>query len=248
MSTRPETALHRLDDLRRVGEALGVAAGLKPARAALLATHLLWHDAAGLPEHGLATLPALLAGGYDPKAEPRVVAERTSLVDLDGRGGLPPLTLIRAAEIAAEKARDSGVGLVRVANIAATGPSAALVAEIAVGPAVGMVLSGSIALALPSANGLPVIFDSALGGELPGPAAEIAGPWLLLAPEGGVLVGAIGVAGPEALAALHARVAALLGGHKSGPGTLRPEAWGARRREARERGVPMAMDRLQARG
>lgn len=246
MPTRVNLPLYRLDDLRRLGEAIGVAAGLKPARAALLASLRLWYDAAGIPDHGLAALPKELGGRFDPRAEGRVSAERTSVVDLDGGGGIPSLILARAAEIAVEKARESGVGLVRVSNIEVAGPSAAVVAEIAVGPAAGMVLGLSIALALPSANGLPVVFDSALGGETPEVLLPMTGPWRLLAPEGGLIVGALGVAGSVALAEMHARVSALLAGMGEAPGLILPEVWEARRRVARERGVAMVMNELRA--
>ena len=46
------------------------------------------------------------------------------------------------------------------------------------------------------------------------------GPWRLLAPEGGLIVGALGVAGSVALAEMHARVSALLAGMGEAPGLI----------------------------
>ena len=67
-----ELAHYRLDDLRRFATALGTALGVPPTRAAELASHLLWFDAAGLADFGIATLPAWLerieARGVEPAA------------------------------------------------------------------------------------------------------------------------------------------------------------------------------------
>jgi LDH2 family malate/lactate/ureidoglycolate dehydrogenase len=241
-------ARYRLDDLRRFGAALGAAAGLAPARAAALATHLLWFDAAGRADFGLATLPAYLdridGRAIDPAAEGRVVAERAATAEIDGGNGVPPLVLSRAAAIAGEKARDAGVGLVRVAGLGAIASAAAVAAEMAVGPEVGALLGPgpSWTLALPSAEGLPAVFDSDLAGGqgmLPG-VVEALGPWRVLAPEGGWLVVAVAVGGAGALSAFRDRVAALLGGREEAPGLLLPGPWDDRRRRARERGIPLA--------
>ena len=115
--------IHRygFDELRRFAAAIASAAGLAPARALALASHLLWFDAAGAPTLGIATLPSWLeeidGGRLDPLAVGRVVSERTTLALLDGENGLPPLILERAAELAVEKARESAVGLVRVVGV-----------------------------------------------------------------------------------------------------------------------------------
>ncbi len=252
---------YRLDDLRRFATALGIALGVPPTRAAELASHLLWFDAAGLATFGIATLPAWLerieARSVEPAVAGRVTAERTSLVVLDGQNGLPPLILARASELAVEKARDAGVGLVRVANLGPTGPAAAVAAEMAVGPVAAAILGPgpSWSWAFPSAEGLPAVFDSALG---PGPTRTttrsrrpnspnlLMAPWIAaLAPEGGWLVAAIAVAALESLSSFHERVGATLDAVREWPNGLLPGPWEARRRIAREGGVPLAAEAIE---
>ena len=70
-------------------------------------------------------------------------------------------------------------------------------------------------------------------------------PWIAaLAPEGGWLVAAIAVAALESLAAFHERVGATLDAVREWPGGLLPGPWEARRRIAREGGVPLAAEAM----
>ena len=246
---------YRLDDLRRFASALGSAVGLNPVRAATLATHLLWFDAAGASPFGIETLADWLerieARQVDPAAEGRVTRESIGTAILDGQNGPPPLILERAGGVAVEKSRDAGVGLVRVENIGPVGPSACVVAEMAIGPTAAMALGPgpSWALALPSGEGLPAVFDPALeAGQDRGKGGAARPPvsaWLdsvaawasAIVPEGGWLVGAIAVARFEPLASFHERVGAAMRGAEGSPGRLVPVPWEARRRDAREHGV-----------
>jgi LDH2 family malate/lactate/ureidoglycolate dehydrogenase len=241
----------RIDDLRRFASALGMAAGLIPARAAALVAHLLWFDTAGAPRFGLATLPGWLdrieQGTVNSKAEGRIVSEHAGTVVLEGQRGLPPLVLARAAALAGEKARDVGVGIVRVTGLGPTGPAAALAAEMAISPEIGFILgpSSSWTLALPSAEGLPAVFDSALAGTSalnPRPAAPAAlkslvGPWALMTPDEGWLVMALAVSAIEPLATFQERVSAAVKQCGEAPGQLLPGPWEACRSEAREHGL-----------
>jgi LDH2 family malate/lactate/ureidoglycolate dehydrogenase len=235
---------YRPDDLRRFAAELLAQAGLSPTRASALATHLLWHDAAGLPAYGVASLADWLERverrAVDPAAEGRVIAEMTGTAVFDGQNGVPPLLLARAGGLAVEKAREAGLGLTRVLHVEPAGPAAAVAAEAAVGPYVGAVVGhdGSWSLAVPAPEGLPAVFDSSLAGAagatLPGPALSWAAP---LVPENGWLVAAVAVGALEPLATFHERVADWLANQGDGSAMLRPDAWEARRREAREHGV-----------
>lgn len=252
---------YRLDDLRRFASALAAGVGVPPARASALASHLLWFDAAGVAPLGIATLPDGLerieAGAVDPKTEGVVVSERSSTTVLDGRQGVPLLVLERAGGLATEKARDTGVGLVRVLNLAPPPSAAVVAAEMAIGPVVATVLGPgpSWAVALPGEGGLPAVFDPALAveaepGGKPGRGKGTASvaprqiveamiaPWAaVLAPGDGWLVAAVSVTAMEPLAAFHARLADALRGLDEAGGRLLPGPWEARRRDARERGV-----------
>lgn len=245
-------ATQRLDDLRRFAAALAAGVGLAPARASALASQLLWFDAAGAPDFGIAALPELLGridrGEVDPRAEGVVRSERAATLNLDGKEGVAPLILARASALAAEKARDVGVGLVRVSNLGPSGPTAAIAAEAAIGPEIALVLGPDArwSLAVPSPEGLPLVVDTALGGAAAPVPAEFA-PWALLAPEGGYLVAAVAIRALEPLGTFHERVLATIRALPESPGLLKPEEWEVRRRSARERGVavgPRAMGEL----
>ena len=240
----------RLDPLRRLGSALLAEMGLAPVRAASLASHLVWHDSAGLPEHGMASLPEILErikrGEIDPKSEGKIGPERASTAVIDGRNGIPALILGRAAGIACEKSRDVGVGLVRVRGIGPAGPVAAIVAEMSVGPVAAVALGpqGAWSVALPTAEGLPLVGDSALGNAIGPPDGFF--PWRLVIEADEWLLQAVAVAALEPLASFQDRVARAGAGAEDRSGWLRPSEWEARRRQAREFGVMLPPDRLEA--
>jgi LDH2 family malate/lactate/ureidoglycolate dehydrogenase len=219
-----------------------------------MAAHLLWFDAAGASSFGTITLPGWLrridGGEFDLATEGKVTTERNGTAVIDGQNGLPPIVLERAAGVAVQKARDAGIGLVRVAHLGAAGPSAAVAAEMAIGPLAALVIGPgpSWSLAVPTEEGLPAVFDSALtvdeeGTPTAGPAwpVELA-PWAtVLVPDQGWLIAAISVASWESLTAFHARVKASLEGlgGSIGSGRLLPADWESRRRLVRDQGVPL---------
>jgi LDH2 family malate/lactate/ureidoglycolate dehydrogenase len=260
---------YRLDDLRRLATALGSASGLPRATAQALSSHLLWFDAVGAANLGISSLPgwldAIEAGRIDPRVDGFVRLERAALAVLDGKKGLPLIVLDRAGALAEEKARDVGAAWVRVTNIDATVSAAPVVAGIATGPFICIVVGpgGLLSVALPAPDGLPVIFDTALfanptpGGKngkaaqrgeprrrltpsLPAPIAQLATWAEVVAPNGDWLIGAVAVAELEPLATFHERVRTALSHSNVVRGQLAPSVWEARRREARERGIPIA--------
>jgi LDH2 family malate/lactate/ureidoglycolate dehydrogenase len=255
--------------LRRFAAALASASGLAPLRALALASHLLWFDAAGAGDLGIRTLPewleAMVCGRVDCGANGHVTVERPALAILDGQNGLPPLILERAGELAGEKARDVGVGLVRVAHLSRIDSAAAVAAQIAVGPMVGLLVGpgGLWSLALPSAHGLPVVVDlklstNATGSEKSGktlgrsssskqfravgpPPWKSFAPWaeMLVAP-GSWLVLAISIGNLEPLTTFHERLDSWLGVSHNDPHRVVPASWDARRRDVQEHGVPIS--------
>jgi LDH2 family malate/lactate/ureidoglycolate dehydrogenase len=252
-----DVPLYRLDDLRRFATGLLSGSGVAPARASSLATHLLWFDAAGASAFGVATLADWLDriadGRVDAMAEGRVASERLGTAVFDGQNGLPPLILSRAGELAVEKARDAGVGLVRVHDVGPTGPAAGVAAEMAIGPVVAVVQGPgpSWSLALPSDEGLPAVFDSVMAEAAPrpkgagraskAPAPPPVLPWAsALVPDGGWLVAAIGLPALEPLSTFQERVGDAMRDQLGGPGRFPPIAWEAHRRAAREHGVEVA--------
>ena len=235
----------RLDPLRRSIAALLSASGVATPRALNLAGQMLWFDAIGAAEFGVSSLPRLLdslhQGTIAARAEGKVGPERAATAVIDGKDGIGALILARAGEIAGEKARDVGVGLVRVRGIGPVGSAAAIVAGMAVGPVAASALGpgGAWSVALPSADGEPRIADSLLGGPRP---PESFTPWQAGLEAGEWLIQAITIAALEPLASFHERVASAARGPEWS-GTLE---WEGRRQEARERGISLPKDTFTA--
>ena len=259
--TASQSTRYRMDDLRRLASGLASSLGVPPARASSLANLLLWFDAAGASSHGIATLPTLLGRidrqEIDPVAEGRAGSERGATAVFDAQNGLSLLALETAAGVASEKARDVGVGIVRVRNLGPAGPSAPVAADLAIGPFVSMILGPgpSFALALPTSHGLPMVFDSALdpeptdGRETALAMDECLGPWApwisSIAGDGGWLIVAFSASSMESLTTFHERVGSSLRGVEGRRGVLRPESWDAGRSEARERGIVLEQATLE---
>jgi LDH2 family malate/lactate/ureidoglycolate dehydrogenase len=93
-----------------------VAAGLPAADANTLAQLMVEADLRGSDTHGVIRLPLYVrrirAGGVNPTPNIRVVSERASAALVDGDNAMGHLVMHRAAELAIEKARTTGIGWV----------------------------------------------------------------------------------------------------------------------------------------
>ncbi len=260
---------YRLDDLRRLATDLTAKVGLAQARGAALARYLLWFDAVGVTGEGIARLPEWLdrieQRAFQLDSDGKIGQEHASTAQVSADLGLPPLVLKRAAEIAGQKARDTGLGLVRVSGLLPGGLATPFAAELAIGPQIGIVLGPGPeqAAALPTAEGLPLVYDSAFksGSENQDqdPSNDSASrwltsliaPWSLLAEPGGVIVLALTVSTLEPLTSFQERVSHIGRGFVPGIGEgahhppalprgwLAPANWESARRIAREQGVPL---------
>ncbi|MFZ5825339.1 MAG: Ldh family oxidoreductase [Bacillota bacterium] len=94
--------------------------GLPEADAAEVAQHLLFAEMRGLSSHGLCRLPLytkrLEAGSMEPVTAPEVITETAVSALIDGRNGMGQVVARRAAELAAAKAKASGLAAVAVRN------------------------------------------------------------------------------------------------------------------------------------
>src|SRR5271170_5808452 len=121
----PRIPASRLADF--IGRAF-VAAGLPSTDAHTLAGLMVEADLRGSDTHGVIRLPLYVrrirAGGVNPKPNIRVVSDRPSAALLDGDNGMGHLVMKRAAELAIDKAKATGIGWVgtRMSNHA--GPAA----------------------------------------------------------------------------------------------------------------------------
>jgi L-2-hydroxycarboxylate dehydrogenase (NAD+) len=105
-----------------------IAADVPAADAKTLAGLMVEADLRGSDTHGVIRLPLyvrrLRAGGVNAKPDIRVVSDRPSAALLDGDNAMGHLVMKRAAELAIEKAKTTGIGWVgaRMSNHA--GPAA----------------------------------------------------------------------------------------------------------------------------
>jgi LDH2 family malate/lactate/ureidoglycolate dehydrogenase len=105
-----------------------VAAGLPDADAQTVAELMVEADLRGSDTHGVIRLPLyvrrLRAGGINRMPKIRLVSDRASIALIDGDNGMGHLVMRRAAELAIEKAKATGIGWVgaRMSNHA--GPAA----------------------------------------------------------------------------------------------------------------------------
>src|ERR1700756_3299096 len=104
------------------------AAGVPEADAKILAELMVEADLRGSDTHGVIRLPLyvrrLRAGGINAKPNIRLISDRASVALIDGDNGMGHLVMRRAAALAIEKAKATGIGWVgaRMSNHA--GPAA----------------------------------------------------------------------------------------------------------------------------
>jgi L-2-hydroxycarboxylate dehydrogenase (NAD+) len=93
-----------------------VAAGLPAADAKTLAQLMVEADLRGSDTHGVIRLPLYVrrirAGGVNARPDIRAVSDRPSAALIDGDNGMGHLVMKRAAELAIEKAKATGIGWV----------------------------------------------------------------------------------------------------------------------------------------
>ncbi|HEY2664532.1 MAG TPA: Ldh family oxidoreductase, partial [Candidatus Binataceae bacterium] len=158
--------------------------GLPPADARIVAQLMVEADARGADGHGIFRLPQYVrriqSGGINIQPRISMIQDHPATALIDGDNGMGHLVMNRAAEIAIEKAKTSGVAWVGARNSNHAGP-ASLYARmplthdmvglyIAVGSAnhlppwggIAMLLSTNpIAIAVPGAQGREITLDMA---------------------------------------------------------------------------------------
>src|SRR5262245_39706752 len=102
--------------------------GLPPSHARLTADNLVFANLRGVDSHGVIRLKVYLerlrAGGFKPKARPKVISQRQSSALIDGCHGLGQVAASAAMKLAITKARKTGAAVVSVRNSNHFGASA----------------------------------------------------------------------------------------------------------------------------
>jgi LDH2 family malate/lactate/ureidoglycolate dehydrogenase len=108
------------ESLRAFAAGVLGAVGVPDGDAALVAESLVQSDLWGHQSHGVLRLPwyvaRLRSGAMTARTEPAVLTDTGPLVLLDGRDGVGQVLADRAREIAVDRARTHGVGVVGVRN------------------------------------------------------------------------------------------------------------------------------------
>jgi ureidoglycolate dehydrogenase (NAD+) len=178
-----ERTLVSHQELHRYIRDVLMAHGAKESDAAGVADGLVWANLRGGDGHGVSRLPRYLQmikrGEINIKAEPRLVHDRPASFVIDGGHGFGPPTCMRAAALAVERAKAASVcfGLVRATtHTGAIGRYAQWIAQqdcaaLVIGGGMGpMAFHGArvvsmgtnpIAIAVPTGQGAPLMFDMA---------------------------------------------------------------------------------------
>jgi LDH2 family malate/lactate/ureidoglycolate dehydrogenase len=151
----------RPEDLETFARDLLTAAGAREQDAAIQARQLLWASLRGHDTHGVGHLPlyAMMYLGQDPfgvglppvntAGSWEVLRESVSTAAIDGKGCPGQVVTYRAAELAIQKAHETGVGAVTVSNMTHNG-SLGYYAEMAAdADCLGIVLTNSGAMSPP---------------------------------------------------------------------------------------------------
>ncbi|MBS7541707.1 Ldh family oxidoreductase [Ancylobacter oerskovii] len=148
-------------ELRRFAEAVLRAAGMREAPAVRVADTLIYADLRGVGSHGVARLSSYLdrvrAGVMALDPEMAVVSEAPASVLLDAGNGFGQLAGLRAMELAVAKARETGAGVVGVANSNHFGVAAYFAEQAVKAGMVGMVLTNSSPAMTPYNARIPLV-------------------------------------------------------------------------------------------
>ena len=97
------------------------AAGASEKNAAIVADHLAEANMAGQDSHGFIRVPqyveVIRGSGLDPAAEPEVVQDSGGIARVDGHYTFGQVVALFATELAMDKAREYGVGMVAMLSL-----------------------------------------------------------------------------------------------------------------------------------
>ena len=145
--------------------------GLPAARARRTADILVLADRWGVHSHGLSRLPhylrRLVAGGHDAHAEVEVASDTGPVVALRGHRGLGHWQAWEAAELAVERARTYGVGVVTVSDSGHCGALGTYVLPGLRHDLLTLVFSNGPAVMAPWGGSAPVLSTSPLAAGVP---------------------------------------------------------------------------------
>ena len=177
-----------VEGLRSALEAMLVKKSMFQFDASTAVKRILEADQHGIPSHGVGRFPEYIesmdVGDIDPRARVLTLDNQPAFAVLDGSRAMGHVAATKAAELAVEKARESGIGFVALGNSQTLGAASVYVRLIseqgmigwcmsstggatvaAPGTKAGAVGNTAFAYAIPVQDSHPVVFDSACGTE-----------------------------------------------------------------------------------
>lgn len=174
--------------LRPVLEKLLVKSSMFQFDAEVAVSRILEADAYGVPSHGVALfcrlLDAIEVGDVDPRARVLTVTDTPALAVLDGSRALGMVAATKGAQLAIDKARESGLAAIIIGNSQTLGAAEVYVRLMAQEGLIGLCLSSTgtatvaapgtragavgncaFAYAVPLGSQPPLVFDTACGEE-----------------------------------------------------------------------------------
>lgn len=152
------------------------AVGMTSQDADIIARSLVDADTHGVATHGTARVAAyvtqLRAGEVNANPTERIVVDRPAAALVDAGRGFGAPAGIRAMDLAIDKARTHGIGLVGVTNVAHFGTAAFYTRHAAAVGCVGLAMSNTSAVVAPYGGAQPRIGNSPLSAAAPGPAGD----------------------------------------------------------------------------
>ncbi len=180
--------------LRRFACDVLAARGMRPADAGTVADALVWADSRGVATHGVARLAQYCGfidrGDLDPRAVMERAIDLPASARLDARRAAGPVAMMAAVEVAIEKARAAGVGMVLVSRTTHTGALGCYTQALARRGFAGVALCATnpfmvyhgaaaagagtnpIAIAVPAGGDEPIVFDMTTGATSMGNLAQ----------------------------------------------------------------------------
>jgi LDH2 family malate/lactate/ureidoglycolate dehydrogenase len=162
-----------------------VKLGLPVREAKIIAENLVFANLRGVDSHGVIRLKVyaerLRAGGFKPKAKPRILCENPSTALIDAGHGVGQVAAMKAMKLAITKARKTGVAVVSVKNSNHFGAAAFYAMQAVERGMIGLAATNSgptmapsggrearlgnnaMAIAIPAGKHPPIVLDMATG-------------------------------------------------------------------------------------
>jgi len=162
----------QLEPLKSFVRDIFLRSGFTQDHAKATADVLVWAELRGHASHGVLRIPSYLSyvevGIIDPAAAPEIELEKGAVVRLNAHHTIGPAALMRAADIAAERARDTAVAWVLIKDHSHAGAVGYFAQRIARQDMIAMVMTASGPLMTYHGTRVPTLSTNPISIGIPG--------------------------------------------------------------------------------